>query len=355
MKNISVLIIFNLILSTISANKILQVGYTVSPPFIIEMQEGQLQGVNVQLWNKIADENSLNFELVNLPLDSLIEKVQNGTIDLALNPLTITEQRSLKMDFTVPFFMSNSGLLIKDEEEKSTLDFIENISPLEFIKSLTALFSVIAIFGTILWYFEKGKNEQFETGLAGLFNGIWWSAVTMTTVGYGDKAPQTGIGKLIATVWMFVAIIIISSFTASISASLTVNDLSQKEDSILDYKRKKIGTVQGSATEGWINDKFFSKMQSFSSLENAIKALDNNEVEAVAYGAPMLKYYEQLNSKQKYKLLNCSFNPQMFCFGLSEQLNESIKEKVEYSLLKHLKTKDWKHLLNQYNLLEENE
>lgn len=73
--------------------------------------------------------------------------------------------------------------------------------------------------GVLLWLVERKRNsDQFGGSVAeGIGSGFWWSAVTMTTVGYGDKAPVTLIGRFMATIWMFASVITISGFTAAIS------------------------------------------------------------------------------------------------------------------------------------------
>jgi voltage-gated potassium channel Kch len=65
--------------------------------------------------------------------------------------------------------------------------------------------SLLTVTGALIWLAERRHNEeQFRRDpAAGIGNGIWWSAVTMTTVGYGDKAPVTLAGRVIALVWMF--------------------------------------------------------------------------------------------------------------------------------------------------------
>ena len=47
----------------------------------------------------------------------------------------------------------------------------------------------------------------------------------MTTVGYGDKAPITTAGRMIAVMWMFIGIVLLSGITATITTALTVHRL----------------------------------------------------------------------------------------------------------------------------------
>jgi voltage-gated potassium channel len=73
-----------------------------------------------------------------------------------------------------------------------------------------------------------------ERGAAGaqittIGDAIWWALVTMTTVGYGDFAPVTGEGRIIATVMMFIGIALIGVVTASVAAWLVSLTSSQEE------------------------------------------------------------------------------------------------------------------------------
>ena len=107
---------------------------------------------------------------------------------------------------------------------------MERFLSFAFLKVLLALAMVLFIAGLLVWFFEHKHNVgEFGAELPkGLGAGFWWSTVTMTTVGYGDKAPKTLGGRLVAIVWMFTGVIIISSFTAAIASSLTVTQLELK-------------------------------------------------------------------------------------------------------------------------------
>lgn len=63
-----------------------------------------------------------------------------------------------------------------------------------------------------LWIAEP----QVEAG-----NAIWWSIVTLTTVGYGDIAPTTPAGRLIGTLLMILGIGVIGAFTGQVASLLT--------------------------------------------------------------------------------------------------------------------------------------
>ncbi len=55
---------------------------------------------------------------------------------------------------------------------------------------------------------------MFGDGIVdGIGHGIWWAMMTMTTVGYSDKAPKTMGGRIIALIWMIFSIIFIANIT----------------------------------------------------------------------------------------------------------------------------------------------
>jgi len=98
------------------------------------------------------------------------------------------------------------------------------------------------------------------------------NGVTMTTVGYGDKSPKTVGGRIVALVWMFTAVMIISGFTASIASSLTVNQIGSSKYDIQDYKESQLGTIGESGSDRWLRDNFFPHKTTYSSMNQLVEA-----------------------------------------------------------------------------------
>ena len=74
---------------------------------------------------------------------------------------------------------------------------------------LVILFGAVAIL----------QVEPGHGNISNFFDAIWWSLVTITTVGYGDLYPETFWGRIIGIVFIFMGFIIFSTFTAFIASN----------------------------------------------------------------------------------------------------------------------------------------
>ncbi len=85
------------------------------------------------------------------------------------------------------------------------------------------------IMGTIMYLIESD-----EAGFTSIPRSIYWTIVTLTTVGYGDIAPQTDIGQFIATIIMILGYGIIAVPTGIVTVEFTKEGQgSVKEDTIV--------------------------------------------------------------------------------------------------------------------------
>ncbi len=332
----------------------LKVAYYLSPPFV-ESEKGKIGGISFWLWEHIAKELKQPFILQEMPLNEVIKGLAEGTVDMTINPLTITSERSLMIDFSAPYFISNSGLLVKSVSTfQKWASLILSFFSINFLRAILALFMVIFIFGALVWFFERKTNpSEFKPGFKGLWSGIWWSAVTMTTVGYGDKAPKSFGGRVIGLIWMFAAVIIISGFTASIASSLTVNQLDWSKSKIDDYKDVKMATVEGSATMQFLKQHFFKNVIAYKSLDDCVKAFDNKKVLCIAYDYPQITSIALKDTSDKFGIAPLKYHPQLYAFGFSESLGNDIKKNITNELLKLVESNDYKIILAEYSLLEE--
>ena len=234
---------------------VLRVGTTDAPPFAVKLDNGQWSGISIELWRELATGLGLRFELEERTLPEFLTGLQDGSLDAGVTAITITADREKVMDFTHPFFVT--GLATAVRTEGATLHWLhvaEKFFSLHFLYLVGALTLVLLVAGFLVWIFERRNNaDQFISKMPkGIGEGIWWAVVTMTTVGYGDKSPKSLGGRVVAIVWMFSSIIILSSFTAAITSSLTVSQLGASVQGLPDLKRVRVGSLKDSTGEAFL-------------------------------------------------------------------------------------------------------
>lgn len=324
----------------------LRVGTKDAPPFSMKGEDGSWSGIAIEMWRDIANDLGLKYQLEERSLEGLLGGLETGELDAAVAALSITGAREDRIDFTHPFYETGQGIAINSSQGSWGLGLRRLFSP-ELLKFLGVLLGLMLIVGFLMYLLERRANEEQFGGPHhhGLGQGFWWSAVTMTTVGYGDKAPKTFLGRLLALVWMFSGVVIISVFTAAITSSLTLASLDDTPvQSVKDLQKVDVGTVPDSAAADALAARGIEPKM-FESLATALDALKSDEVNAVVYDAPLLRYRVKQRGED-LRVLPVVFNQQGYGIGLPQ--GSPLREKINRRMPDEVSAERYRKRLDQY-------
>jgi ABC-type amino acid transport substrate-binding protein len=326
---------------------LLQVGTKHAPPFAMRAADGTWQGLSIDLWERLAQDLEVDYELVEHPdTIQLLQAVRDGRVDCAIAAITLTAEREKLIDFSHSYFSTGLGIAVLPEQQYPWLTVVRKLLAPAFLRVVAALCLLLLLVGTLIWLVERRGNEQFGgTATQGIGAGFWWSAVTMTTVGYGDKAPVSIAGRLLAVVWMFVAIIIISSFTAAITASLTVSHLESGIKSPRDLPGVRVGTVGGSASQVELERRGVV-CSTYSSIEAVMDSLADKQLDAAVYDMPILKYQVTTRYARRLSILPMTFQRQDYAIALSS--GDPMRERLNQALLVQIAAPEWQEIVERY-------
>lgn len=330
-----ILLLLALVTSVVSAETDpgppFRVGIKEAPPLVIRGEDGEWYGPAVTLWERIAEVNQLEFAYHEYDLEGLFAAIESSQIDVAVGALSMTPEREERFDFSHPYYLSGLGIAIRRGHDQSWLSRVRRFVSVPFLQVVGALVIVLLASGFAVWLFERKQNPEMFGGSThqGIASGFWWAAVTMTTVGYGDKAPRTAGGRLVALFWMFTSLVIISGFTASIASSLTLGALDGPVQNPDDLRRVRVATVSGSSSVDWLAKQGVSYTRTLD-VDEALAMLRQERVDAVVYDAPILDYLVRSDPSGSLLVLDRRFDFHWYAFALpsgsqvTEQLNRAI-------------------------------
>ncbi len=334
----------------------IKVAVLIDPPYVMKKSNGSgYEGFSVDVWKEMENNLGFEFETEYQEFDSptqVVLSLMRKQTDIVINPLPVSDIRLRQFDVTQPYLASSIGLATLSSHDNLIKLYFSNLLSWEFIKLFSSLVAMVFLVGALVWFIEKKYNPaDFRDGIIGILDGIWWSTVTITTVGYGDKTPKTILGRVISILWMFCAISLISSFTATITSTLTVNRL-EHDVRKLDELRSgmKVGAVMHSSTKDYLEEHGI-KLYEYTSPMEGLKALLNKEIEVFAYERAALRYLiieEQLSDE--IRLMQATFNRQFFSMIMPK--NSSLFNSVNQKLTKMVSEDDWVKALKTYHLIE---
>jgi polar amino acid transport system substrate-binding protein len=195
------------------------------------------------------------------------------------------------VDFSYAYFRTGLGIAVQRRPPQPLVAIIHGLFAWRFLLGMASLVGLLFGIGTVIWLLERRRNPQHfrPKPVQGIADGMWWAAVTMTTVGYGDKTPMTWAGRLMSLLWMFGSIFFITFFAAALAASFTVVRLQQSVNGPEDLPWARVAVVAGTRGEALLRDHGLQPRY-YPFIIQACKALLRGEIEAVMYNQAILDY-----------------------------------------------------------------
>jgi polar amino acid transport system substrate-binding protein len=320
--------------------KTIKVATRLVSPFVVE-ENGELGGFSIELWQNIAQELEIASTFQKYAnVTDLLDAIKSKQADLAISAISVTSQRERSFDFSQPIFDSGLQILVRSQGSQSAIGRLVNSLFTPTLFQLLGIMAVIILIPAhIIWLVERNHKGGFLENSAyfpGIFKACWWAAATLAT--QAEEMPKSAWGRIMAVIWMFISVVFIAYFTATVTASLTVDQLQSNIKGPGDLPGKKIATIVGSTSANYLSQQKL-EVKEFKQINEAYDALNNTEIDAIVYDAPILLYYAAHEGKGKVQVVGNIFRKESYAIALPngtpyrKQINNallSLQEKGTY-------------------------
>lgn len=309
----------------------LRVGVSHFPPFSLT-ETGQPEGYSIGVWERIAAALEWKYEFVMCAsAEDKLKRMRNGELDVAIGGLTVTPDREIFVDFTHPTYQSGLSVAIRAEDQGTKLWPIIKQVVLEIPVTLDFL-ALMLIAAHLIWLLERGRAAFSKSYLKGVFEGLYWSIVTASTVGYGDKVPLRWPGQALAMGIIILSLPLFALFTAHLSSAFTVAQIQDTRISSPDQLHgKTVGVVRGTTSANLLA-RIGLKLRHFDDLHQAYNGLMDHKVDNIVYDNPALQYLAKTEGEDKVIVLPGEFDRRSIAFALQE--GSPLRELLNRELLR---------------------
>ncbi|KAL0275564.1 UNVERIFIED_CONTAM: hypothetical protein PYX00_003378 [Menopon gallinae] len=257
----------------------------------------QFEGYSVDLIHEISKILGFNYTFKLVPdgrygslnretkeWDGMMKELLDQKADLAIADLTITYDREQAVDFTMPFMNLGISILYRKpiKQPPNLFSFLSPLSLDVWIYMATAylgvsvLLFILARFTPYEWHNPHPCNPnplKLENWFS-LINSLWFAFGSLMRQSC-NVLPKAVSTRMVAGMWWFFTLIMISSYTANLAAFLTVERMDSPIESAEDLAKQtkiKYGALRGGSTASFFRDSNFSTYQRMWSFMDSAKS-----------------------------------------------------------------------------------
>src|SRR5258705_9795744 len=122
---------------------------------------------------------------------------------------------------------------------------------------------------------------------------------------------RTALARVTAVIWMFMSVVFIAYFTASVTSSLTLQQLRGDINGPEDLPGKRVASVLGSTSVEYLKQHHID-VTGFPKVEDAFEALRHDQADAIVYDAPILLFYASHEGNGKVQPVGSIFRRESY-------------------------------------------
>ncbi|XP_077426220.1 glutamate receptor, ionotropic, N-methyl D-aspartate 2B, b isoform X1 [Vanacampus margaritifer] len=324
------------------------------------------KGFCIDILKKIAKAVKFTYDLylvtngkhgkkVNGTWNGMVGEVVLKNAHMAVGSLTINEERSEVIDFSVPFIETGISVMVsRSNGTVSPSAFLEPFSADVWVMMFVMLLIVSAVAVFVFEYFSPvGYNRCLADGREPggpsftIGKAIWllWGLVFNNSVPVQN--PKGTTSKIMVSVWAFFAVIFLASYTANLAAFMIQEEYVDQVSGLSDKKFQKpnefsppfrFGTVPNGSTERNIRNNYrdmHTYMTSFhqKNVDEALYSLKSGKLDAFIYDAAVLNYMAGRDEGCKLVTIGSGKVFASTGYGIAIQKDSGWKRAVDLAIL----------------------
>uniref|UniRef100_A0A8C6M050 Glutamate receptor n=1 Tax=Nothobranchius furzeri TaxID=105023 RepID=A0A8C6M050_NOTFU len=324
------------------------------------------KGFCIDILKKIAKSVKFTYDLylvtngkhgkkINGTWNGLVGEVVFKNAHMAVGSLTINEERSEVIDFSVPFIETGISVMVsRSNGTVSPSAFLEPFSADVWVMMFVMLLLVSAVAVFVFEYFSPvGYNRCLADGREPhgpsftIGKAIWllWGLVFNNSVPVQN--PKGTTSKIMVSVWAFFAVIFLASYTANLAAFMIQEEYVDQVTGLSDKKFQspndfsppfRFGTVPNGSTERNIRNNYpemHSYMTKFHqrNVTDALQSLKAGKLDAFIYDAAVLNYMAGRDEGCKLVTIGSGYIFATTGYGIAIQKESLWKRHVDLAIL----------------------
>uniref|UniRef100_A0A8C4H563 Glutamate receptor n=1 Tax=Dicentrarchus labrax TaxID=13489 RepID=A0A8C4H563_DICLA len=324
------------------------------------------KGFCIDILKKIAKQVKFTYDLylvtngkhgkkINGTWNGMVGEVVLKNAHMAVGSLTINEERSEVIDFSVPFIETGISVMVsRSNGTVSPSAFLEPFSADVWVMMFVMLLLVSAMAVFIFEYFSPvgynrcladGKEPHGPSFTIGKAIWLLWGLVFNNSVPVQN--PKGTTSKIMVSVWAFFAVIFLASYTANLAAFMIQEEYVDQVTGLSDKKFQspndfsppfRFGTVPNGSTERNIRNNYpemHSYMTKFHqrNVNEALQSLKAGKLDAFIYDAAVLNYMAGRDEGCKLVTIGSGYIFATTGYGIAIQKESLWKRHVDLAIL----------------------